>query len=384
MQNTAAKKKVLLVADAHLNLVWSLPRLLHRAGAHVVLMAPEQQCFRHSRFVDEWLDSPPASAATVAARVTAHLAEHPYALVVHASPNAVEVLFRGPQPPAGMAWLQPEVARALATKTDFHPWALAHQVPVPPGLVCTTQAEVSAWVAEHGRSVIKCDALHGGLGVWQVSTPAEVRSVWPALGNPAAVVVQQFIPGPVGCTELILQHGQVAGWFASFKERSVTPFGASIMRRMVNPEGMAEIVAALAAATGFHGLCGFDWIQDETNGRVVVLEFHPRATSGYCWGRYAGVDVAAALRDLIDDRPAARRAPPPAAQLARAPLCCYFPAHFWWALTEHRSDLKYWLPGAHAVSWRNVPVDDPRLLGGVLAFALRQLGRRHLPKFRVR
>ncbi|MCX7005975.1 MAG: hypothetical protein NTY53_01755, partial [Kiritimatiellaeota bacterium] len=310
------------------------------------------------------------------------LATHHYDLVVHASPSVVEVLFRSAQP-ASMEWLLPEVARALATKTDFHPWALSHNIPVPPGRVCRTQEEVSAWVAKHGLSVIKCDAMHGGDGVVQVARPDEVGAIWAEL-NQRVVVVQKFIRGPVGCTELILQRGRVAGWFASFKERSVTPFGASIMRRLVNPPDMAYIVQKISAATGFHGLCGFDWILDKATGCVVVLEFHPRVPSGFCWGRYAGVDVSDALRDLLSGNPAELRAPQSAAKLARAPLCCYFPAHFWWALTERHNDLKYWLPGSNAVSWRNVPFDDPRLLGGVLAFALRNLCRRHFPWLRSR
>lgn len=379
MPTTVMKKRVLLLTDAHLNLVWSLPRIIHAAGAHLVLMAPEEQCFRHSRFVDEWVDVPRATPDIVAPRLRAHLAEHPYDLVVHANPGVVEVLLEGPQPPASMEWLRADVARAVAMKTDFHPWALAHEIPVPPGRVCTTQDEACAWVAEHGLSVIKCDAMHGGMGVMQVASPDEVRTLWPQL-NQRVVVLQKFIQGPVGCTELILQHGRVAGWFASIKERSITPFGASIMRKLVHPPDMADIVQKISAATEFHGLCGFDWMLDEATGRVVVLEFHPRATSGFCWGRVAGVDVAAALHDLLSENPAELRAPKSAEQLARAPLCCYFPAHFWWALTVQRSDLKYWLPFTNAVSWRSIPFDDPRLLAGVCAFALRNLCRRHLPR----
>lgn len=379
MQIKPPKKRVLLVADSHLNLIWSLPRLIYRAGAHLVLMAPAGQCFRRSRFVDEWVDTPSADTGTVAACLAAHLQHHHYDLIVHANPGLVEALFHSQQPPAGMEWLHPDVARALATKTDFQPWAVAQHLPVPPGCICHTPAEAVVWVERHGDSVIKCDAVHGGNGVWRVRTAEDVRTAWPRLQNPAVVVVQKFIEGPVGCTELILQHGRVAGWFASIKERSVTPFGASIMRRLVNPPDMADIVQKISTATQYHGLCGFDWILDEASGRVVVLEFHPRAPSGFCWGRYAGVDVPAAIRDLLSDRPAQLRVPQSAEQLARAPLCCYFPAHFWWALTVQRSDLKYWLPGTNAVSWRNVPFDDPRLLGDVLAFALRNLYRRHCP-----
>lgn len=382
MSNTATRKRVLLLADTHLNLVWSLPRILHAAGAHLVLMAPEQQCFRHSRFVDEWVDAPPVAAAVAAERLRAHLAEHRYDLVVHANPNVVEALLAGSQPPASMEWLRADVARALATKTAFHPWAIGHALPVPPGRVCTSPDEACAWVAEHGPSVIKCDGTYGGTGVMLVKNPDEVRALWSQL-NQRVVVVQNFIRGPVGCTELILQHGRVAGWFASLAARTVTPFGASIMRKLVQPPGMAELVQKISAATGFHGLCGFDWILDEATGRVVVLEFHPRATSGFCWGHMAGVDVPAALRDLLSGHPTGLRAPRNAEQLARAPLGCYFPSHFWWALTVQRSDLPYWLPGSNAASWRNVPFDDPRLLASVCAFALRNLRRRHLPRFLV-
>jgi hypothetical protein len=55
-------------------------------------------------------------------------------------------------------------------------------------------------------------------------------------------------------------------------------------------------------------------------------------------------------------------------------------AHFWFALAQQRRDRKYWLPGTHAVSWRNVPCDDPAVRASVGAFALRQLARRARPR----
>ena len=276
-------------------------------------------------------------------------------------------------------WFNPEVMRALASKTGFQAWATGQQLPVPAGRVCTSLVAALDWIEQQGVSVIKSDGLHGGQGVWRVTSTDEVRALWAALSNPASALLQRYVQGAVGCTELILQHGKVAAWFASFKERSVTPFGASIMRRLANPPGMAELVGAVAAATGFHGLCGFDWILD-ANGKLWLLEFHPRTPSGFGWGRSAGVDIPATLRDLLNDRPAPLRAPPPEERLRHAPLCCYFPAHFWYAVTEQRRDLKYWLPGAHAVAWRNIPFDDPVLLASVCSFALRRLARRHLPR----
>ncbi|TAN37938.1 MAG: hypothetical protein EPN23_03755 [Verrucomicrobia bacterium] len=376
------KQRALLIADGHLNLIWPLPRLLHQAGAHLTLLAPRAQCFRRSRFVKEWLDFPldAATPATVA-QVERHLHAYRYDLVVLVSPPLVGQLFQNTPPPAWMsAWFRPDLLRVLSSKTDFQTWASANHLPIPSGRFVTTPDEAVAGVTQQGASVIKLDGTAGGQGVKLVTTAEEVRSAWHALRNPAGAVLQKYIVGKVGCTELIVQRGQVAAWFASFKERSVTPFGASIMRRLVNPPGMAALVAAVATATGFHGLCGFDWILDE-NGKIWLLEFHPRTPSGFGWGRYAGVDVPAALRDLLDECPAITRAPLPAEQLARAPRCCSFPAHFWFALTQQQSDLRYWLPGVNAVAWRNVPFDDPALLASVCTFALRRLARRHLPRW---
>ena len=43
---------------------------------------------------------------------------------------------------------------------------------------------------------------------------------------------------------------------------------------------MKNIAKHLTKEVGYHGLCGFDWIEDK-NGEISILEFHPRATAGY-------------------------------------------------------------------------------------------------------
>jgi glutathione synthase/RimK-type ligase-like ATP-grasp enzyme len=380
MPETIAKRKVLLIADAHLHLIWPLPRLFHQAGAHLVLLAPQTQLFRHSRFVDEWIDLQPGFQETLGGRIATQLAAHRDALVVFTSQPLLDVFFAEAHPALTPNGLNAELWRALADKSAFQAWATARHLPVPPGRLCATMDEAVAWVEQHGVAMLKSDGVHGGMGVRKVTDADEARAAWQVLPTTAGIIVQNYIEGDIGCTELVLQHGRPVAWFASTKERSVTHFGASIVRRLVHPPGMDELVQAVSAASGFHGLCGFDWIQDN-DGKLWLLEFHPRTPSGFGWGRYAGVDVPAAVRTLLEDRPGPTRAPLPAEQLARAPLCCYFPAHFWWALTQQPRDLKYWLPGSNAVSWRNVPLDDPRLLAGVLVFALRQLFRRHCPRW---
>jgi hypothetical protein len=88
------------------------------------------------------------------------------------------------------------------------------------------------------------------------------------------------------------------------------------------------------------------------------------------------------LHDLLEERPVTIRAPLPAEQLKQAPLCCYFPAHFWFALTQRPRDLKYWLPGTNAVSWPNAALDDPALLASVCMSGLGRLARRHLSRWK--
>jgi hypothetical protein len=93
MPETIAKRKVLLIADAHLNLIWSLPRLFHQAGAHLVLLAPQTQLFRHSRFVDEWIDLQPGFQETLGGRIATQLAAHRDALVVFTSQPLLDIFF---------------------------------------------------------------------------------------------------------------------------------------------------------------------------------------------------------------------------------------------------------------------------------------------------
>lgn len=353
------------MADAHWYLVWHLPRILSRAGAHVTLLSPRGQPFRHSRFVDAWIEVPHGSAA-IAKAAAAHLAEHPCHLLVLAEQAVAEILARTCRDAPCLAWLRPDTADAIQSKTAFHAWSVAQGLPVPDGRACSSPDEASAWVQSHGPSIIKCNGVHGGFGVRRANGPGDVLSAWASLGRPAEFLIQQFIDGQTGVTELVLRQGQVAAWFASTRERASAPLGASVMRRPVNPAGMDEVVARVAQATGFHGLCGFDWVLDAARGRVLMLEFHPRLPSGFGWGRYAGVDISAALRDLLNDRSAPPRSPRPQDVLQHAPRCCYFPAHLWYALRERPADLRFWLPGANAVSWRNVPFDDPMVLAGFL------------------
>jgi hypothetical protein len=361
--SSGKRPRVLLVAgNDSVYLPSHLPRLLRSASSSVSLLAPAVDILHHSRFVDEYIRAPGSRDAFVGF-VESYLMDHRYDLVVFAIDDVLESIVGHPPRAPWLAWLRPDVADAITSRTGFAAWAEERSIPMPPGSVCHSTDDAMRWVEEHGASMMKTNHTAGGAGVRLVTSPADVVARWRELGCPQPFLMQKFIAGRAGVTELVLRRGEILAWFSSIKERTGTPFGGSIMRRFWTPSGMEDLVDCVARNTAFHGLCGFDWIEDGTTGRPFLNEFHPRATSGFICGKYAGVDVVGAIADLLNSHPARTRGPDSPERLELAPVCCYFPDHLAYAITKRRRDLQYWLPGADAVAWGLVPFDDPFFLG---------------------
>ena len=356
---------VLLIAGREYSLAAGLPRLFRWAGIRVVLLAPPDQPLRASRFVDTWIPAPRDPVGLVGT-VEAHLAQQLYDLVVFAEESAFETIARRHLRPQWLGWLHPEVADAMASRTNFARWAPEHGIVMPRSTICRHPDDAATWVRREGPSMMKTNRSSGGQGVRLVSAPSDVRAAWVELGCPENFLMQKFIRGRVGITELILRRGEVVAWFSSIKERTLGPFGGSVMRRPSTPRGMEDLVDAVTLATEFHGLCGFDWVLDEATDQPTLIEFHPRSPGGFEWGEYAGINVPAALSDLVQAGPVRRLSPGSQPELLDAPVCCFFPGHLEWAVLNRPMDLRYWLPGSNAVAWRNVPFDDPVVLGRVL------------------
>ncbi|MBI3743017.1 MAG: hypothetical protein HY261_01845 [Chloroflexi bacterium] len=355
---------MLLVANDSTYLTWHLPRLFKAAGAHVTLMAMRKQPLRRSRFVDAFIEIAGTMPERLAA-VEAHLATQRYDLVSLSEEPMVEALASRGQPPQWMDWLEPDVARAISSRTNFATWATARDIPMAPGRVCQGPEEAAEWVRTHGASVLKCNHTRGGSGVRLVESPESVPEMWKDVGSPDEFLIQTYIHGPTGTTELVLRRGEVVAWFSTTKERQEARFGSAIMRRFANPPGMAAAVEVVARATCFHGLCGFEWAQDEQTGGLTLLEFISGATAGLRWETYLGVDVPGAIAGVFHAGAIEHRRPQVDWLKSPAPLVCYFPNHLGFAVHRKRSDLRYWLPGSRAVAWRNAGLDDPRALASL-------------------
>ena len=237
---------------------------------------------------------------------------------------------------------------------------------MPRAVLCDSVETAARWVDQNGPAFIKRNHSTGGTGLRAIARPTDAARAWNGIGSPQTLLIQNRIAGPVGVTEMVVHRGIATAWFSSLKVRTNGPLGGSLIRRMVNPPDMAGLVKKLAAETGFCGLCRFDWVQGSVTGKVSILEFHPRPPSGYACGRCAGIDVLVALGALLRDDQTSTQKPLPEASLFDAPVCCYFPERLRYPLRRNWGDLKYWLPRTNVVSWRNIPFDDPAVLGSII------------------
>lgn len=374
---------VLVVADESVYLPQAPIRLLWEAGSRVVLMAPPGQPMRWSRYVSrrEPLAIDTASAATqVAEFYRRH--EDELALVVHCREDVAQLLAAQGEHSPQLTCLPHETAAACSSKTQFRRWTQG-RIDLSQGSVFRDVASAQAWVHHHGKSMLKVDHTQGGAGVRVVSTASDVLAAWNSLLRPAEFIVEEFLPGVSGVTELVLDHGQVLAWCSSFKTATTNgTFGPSCARQIAHLPEMPRLVGQVASTTGYHGLCGFDWIWNEHANSLRLVEFHARTPSGFGSAAFAGVDVVKALRTLLGTLDPAEltsqqgrtvRHPAPLTVSESAPafdgVYCYFPLHLAHALhTRSLQQLRHWLPGSDSVSWANVPWDD---LGQLAAIAIK-------------
>lgn len=349
--------EVLVVADQSPYLSLASVRTAYRCGTSVTLMAPPDQPLRVSRYVRRFIPIPADSQAAADVLVSHLNSSRSYSSVILAQePVAQAVMGRTPLPD-WLNWLKPETACAMSSKTGFAEWAARRGIRMPENSVCHSLDEARRFLKSFGRSLIKINHTAGGTGVRDVESGEQLESAWWELRQPDCFLMQRYIAGPVGVAELILRRGHRLAWWTTQKAMTFSRLGPSCARRLCIPDGMNELTEAVAAGTGFHGPCGFDWILCRETGRPYLIEFHPRATSGLETAVLAGIDPVRAFADLIADR-AAETQHPVVGRNDRT--CCYFPWHPVTAISARQwCELRHWLPGSGSVSWRNIRWDDP-------------------------
>jgi hypothetical protein len=233
-------------------------------------------------------------------------------------------------------------------------------IPMPSFVTVAARAGLEEAAARIGFPLMLKDVVGcGGAGVRRAATPQELLSAFDSLAPAGEYTVQRFLAGRSGCTDALFDHGVPRCWTSAYMlDQWPTPFDPATVRQPVSAPGVAAMLRAVGAATGFHGLGGVDWIEDE-DGTLLFLEFNARVTHVVGPARPAfGREIGAMLAG----------APAQPHEVVLPPrLVPVFPAHFIRALKSNRAGLLQWLPlraSSADLDWRD---------GGVLGAELRDL-----------
>jgi len=357
--------------------VMRLPVLLRSSGARIHTFTPLRSSVQRSIYLSKQYTVP--TEADLASGLREHLKTHRYSLIIVGDEPTLLALIaaRDPQPD-GSSWLDgwfpiPDAARYPINtgKADFTAAIAAEGVPVPPFRICHDRTDVQAAARELDFPlVLKTNHGFAGNGVVKAANDDELAAAYRALQDRPPLIVQAYIDGPVGLTHLVYDHGRLLFWLPTYKHICFpAPLGPSCVRRYLGQAGLAameRIVRRVGEVTGFHGMCGIDWIEREP-GDLRVIEFNPRPLPAFQLGARAGVDPTAALRGLLSGKPEPQPSPRPVA--AGKELVYLFPQHVR-RTVYHREwrQLLYHLPG---LAENDVPWCEPK----ILAAAVRELAR---------
>ena len=244
-------------------------------------------------------------------------------------------------------------------------------IPMPSFVTVNARAGLEEAAARIGFPLMLKDAVGcGGAGVRRASTPQELLPAFDSLAPAGEFTVQRFLVARSGCTDVLFDHGVPRCWTSAYMlEQWPTPLHPSTVRQPVSVPGVDAMLRAVGAATGFHGLGGVDWIEDE-HGSLFFLEFNARVTHVVGPARPPfGREIGAMLAGVP--------APPHEVILPLRPIPV-FPSHFIRALKSDRAGLLQWLPlraSSADLDWRDGGVLGSEL-GDLVAGAFRRVTKR--------
>ncbi len=352
------RRAVLVVPDSSLYLLFRTLRIFCKAGVAVDLLCPRHHPIKFSRYVrhtceaEDWRD-----VETKFARLL-RSPQRPWRRILVAHEPTVRRLLQTLDAETLAAW-QPGISAPGAR--EFYegkfglPAAQARWgLPIPPSRVCRDAAEVRELAEDAGWPVVVKPADHmGGLGVQKFDDAAQL-----AAGRDLhfPLLAQKFIEGPRVVLDLFCSGGKLLAWLASYSSvQAKGPFSYSTGRHFRAMPALRPLAELVARESRYEGFCGVDCVEEAGTGRIYVIEFNPRATAGWRFGRDCGVDFAPAVAAWAGGATlAAPLTPPPGCDVPAH----YFPTDFYRCFRRHDwRGLQNWLPGAnsrHDICW-----DDP-------------------------
>jgi predicted ATP-grasp superfamily ATP-dependent carboligase len=325
------EKSVLLVAASDSMCCVRIPSLLARAGWRVTVMAPPTSLALASRYVARRLPVPGGGDSVLRRLRALHKGgATPFDWILLGDEDIVAALSARLEEPWAAACFPvlagTDAARVISHKTSFIEACRRAGITVPLSRVCQRTDEAMSAAGEIGFPLLlKADFGASGTTIWRVDSRLELIAHLPsAAGRP--FTLQRLLAGEAGVTEMLCEHGRPLAMVSSLMRGiDPVPFGPASSRLYRKTEQAEEIAARLAVLTGFHGFCGFDWIQCEgPDGPVHAIEFHARPTLGFHMARHGGVDFTLAARRLLEGHGGAPLLQPP----GRQANCLFFPKDF--------------------------------------------------------
>ena len=295
--------RVLILTFAYWEGLSRLPAVLHQAGCEVSVFGPPANYPALSRYVTR-RTSVAGDIDQLLDQLQQYLAQpqHQADWIVIGDDPLLYALEKRQQ----QGWVQQVLRHCIApdklgfatSKIQFLQACQAADILVPAFQICHTMQDLQQAAQRFGFPLVLKEAQgYAGLAVRIIHTMEECAQI--DLSH--AWIAQEFITGRLLSASAVFRHGQLLSLFSYYRSRTWGELGPSAAIQFQSFPGLDDIVQRSGTLSGFHGLCGFDLIQQEGSGALYLLEQNFRPTLTLDLGRLAGVDVVAALKRMLAD-----------------------------------------------------------------------------------
>jgi len=294
--------RVLIVAFAHWEGLSRLPALLHKVGCEVNVLGVPGNFPAYSRYVKQLYISPNDVDAVVA-DLNVHLQNQlvPYDWIVIGDDPLLYALEQRRKEP----WVVqnfPTIAGDagidfITSKAVFIQDCQGKSILVPDFDLCSNQVQLQAAGQRLGYPLVIKEAQgFAGFAVRVIENAEALATIAPK----EQVIAQQFIEGRLVSVAAIYRSGKPIAWFSYYRSRTWGTLGPSAAIEFKIFPTLENILQKLGDLSGFHGLCGIDFIEQDGTGDLVLLEQNFRPTLTMDLGKRVGVDFVAAIRVLLE------------------------------------------------------------------------------------
>ncbi len=306
MSNSNSIYQILIVVFDDMIGLSRLPKTLKKSNCEVTLISPSDLLVTKSKYISNRIVTSKEITKTVET-LKKHLNENSqkYDFIIVGDESLLGEFTKL----KNEDWLRkvipvPDIEKLEIVNSKFRFIEEAQKINlmVPYAHLCKSLKEVKEYSTKIGFPlVIKEEVSTCGQGVRIVKSEEDLEKFYYQLKAKTDILIQEFVEGRVGTTEVFFNKGVPICWFSAFSLvclPSVT--GMSCMREIGDFPEIENLLKGVGKLTGFTGFGGIDWILDSKDTYLKLIEFNPRPTPGYHFGEIAEVNFSKALRQMLE------------------------------------------------------------------------------------